>query len=446
MTINESNLSHRGAFYASPENNNALLDILRDTWDPVSNPNGFLSLGVAENTLMHKELISHIESTLKLDSHALGYGDGFDGSHRLRQILSDFLTSWFKPSRPVLPQEVVVTSGVSAAIEACAFSLCDPGDGVLLARPFYRAFLYNLRNRAGLRPVLVSFNGTDPMAAESIKAYERALLEAKQEGITIKALMLCNPHNPLGRCACPQLLHELMRFCQKYKIHLISDEIYGLSCWGNTELPDTSPFHSVLAIDKTNLIDPALVHVLWGMSKDFGVNGMRLGCVVSQSNDDLLRALRANSIFTCPSSLADRATVSILSNAAFVKNFIKKDQQRLAEHYDRITRFLSHHKICFAPSNSGFFIWADLFSFWSPRLGSTVANIGHSDGESSEKWTLEDRLSEHFYKQKIFLAAGKSFGSEDAGWFRLTFALEQDYLDEGLRRVVTALETFYAGS
>jgi aspartate/methionine/tyrosine aminotransferase len=58
-----------------------------------------------------------------------------------------------------------------------------------------------------------------------------------------------------------------MRFCQKYKIHLISDEIYGLSCWGNTELPDTSPFHSVLAIDKTNLIDPALVHVLWGMSK-----------------------------------------------------------------------------------------------------------------------------------------------------------------------------------
>lgn len=39
------------------------------------------------------------------------------------------------------------------------------------------------------------------MAAESIKAYERTLLEAKQEGITIKALMLCNPHNPLGRSA-----------------------------------------------------------------------------------------------------------------------------------------------------------------------------------------------------------------------------------------------------
>lgn len=58
-----------------------------------------------------------------------------------------------------------------------------------------------------------------------------------------------------------------MRFCQKHKIHLISDEIYGISCWGNTEIPDAPPFRSVLAIDKTNLIDPALVHVLWGMSK-----------------------------------------------------------------------------------------------------------------------------------------------------------------------------------
>ena len=70
-----------------------------------------------------------------------------------------------------------------------------------------------------------------------------------------------------GRCASLQLLQEMMRFCQKYRIHLISDEIYGLSCWGTTTTPDALPFHSVLAIDKTNLIDPALVHVLWGMSK-----------------------------------------------------------------------------------------------------------------------------------------------------------------------------------
>lgn len=151
-------------------------------------------------------------------------------------------------------------------------------------------------------------------------------------------------------------------------------------------------------------------------------------------------------IFTCPSSLADRATVSILSDTEFVTSFIKTDQQRLAEYYKRTTRFLSHHKISYRPSNSGFFIWANLFSFWSPRLDSKKAKNESSGGDSIQLWELEDRLNEQLYKYKVFLAAGRSFGNEEAGWFRLTFALKQSYLDEGLRRVVEALETFNAGS
>lgn len=58
-----------------------------------------------------------------------------------------------------------------------------------------------------------------------------------------------------------------MRFCQKYRIHLISDEIYGLSVWDNPESPDESGFHSALSIDPQGLIDSELVHVLWGIAK-----------------------------------------------------------------------------------------------------------------------------------------------------------------------------------
>ena len=58
-----------------------------------------------------------------------------------------------------------------------------------------------------------------------------------------------------------------MRFCQKYRIHLISDEIYALSVWHNAEQPDAPRFTSVLSIDTTDIIDPGLVHVIWGMSK-----------------------------------------------------------------------------------------------------------------------------------------------------------------------------------
>jgi aspartate/methionine/tyrosine aminotransferase len=58
-----------------------------------------------------------------------------------------------------------------------------------------------------------------------------------------------------------------MKLCQRYQIHLISDEIYALSVWKNPEVPYAVEFTSVLAIDLTDIIDPNLVHVLWGMSK-----------------------------------------------------------------------------------------------------------------------------------------------------------------------------------
>ena len=58
-----------------------------------------------------------------------------------------------------------------------------------------------------------------------------------------------------------------MEFCQRHKIHLISDEIYALSVWQNPEVPEAVTFESVLSIDTTGIIDPGLVHVLWGMSK-----------------------------------------------------------------------------------------------------------------------------------------------------------------------------------
>ncbi|TDZ40770.1 putative inactive 1-aminocyclopropane-1-carboxylate synthase-like protein 2 [Colletotrichum trifolii] len=245
-------LSKRGEQYALPANKNKLLEILKDVWHPIDNPQGYLNLGVAENTLMHKELLQYINTKLTVDGAALGYGDSFSGSHRLKNVLATFLTRHFRAARPIQAADLVVTSGVSAAIEACAFTLGNVGDGVLLARPFYKAFPYNLSNRAGLRPVFVSFSGEDPFGPESAAKYEHALLEAREQE---------------GTCASRQTLISYMELCQKYNLHVISDEIYGLSCWENPETPEATTFHSMLSINPDGIINPALLHVLWGISK-----------------------------------------------------------------------------------------------------------------------------------------------------------------------------------
>jgi hypothetical protein len=58
-----------------------------------------------------------------------------------------------------------------------------------------------------------------------------------------------------------------MKFCQKHRIHFVSDEIYALSKYENEEAPDAPSFTSALSIPLDGVIDPELVHVLYGMSK-----------------------------------------------------------------------------------------------------------------------------------------------------------------------------------
>lgn len=58
-----------------------------------------------------------------------------------------------------------------------------------------------------------------------------------------------------------------MRLCDKYGLHLISDEIYGLSVFENPEMKDPVPFTSILSINAEGLMDPRKVHMQWGLSK-----------------------------------------------------------------------------------------------------------------------------------------------------------------------------------
>jgi 1-aminocyclopropane-1-carboxylate synthase len=60
---------------------------------------------------------------------------------------------------------------------------------------------------------------------------------------------------------------EYMRLCQKYQIHLISDEIYALTTFPTNDIPNPEKFVSLLSIPTNDLIDPTLCHVVHGMSK-----------------------------------------------------------------------------------------------------------------------------------------------------------------------------------
>ena len=113
-----------------------------------------------------------------------------------------------------------------------------------------------------------------------IEAYDSAPNPAR-----IKALVIANPHNPLGRCYTVAALQGMMSFCRDRGLHFVSDEAYALSEFGG----DEPKFVSALAlnhrvqkyevIESDSIMDPSFLHVVYTMTKDFGSNGMRMVCL-----------------------------------------------------------------------------------------------------------------------------------------------------------------------
>lgn len=87
-----------------------------------------------------------------------------------------------------------------------------------------------------------------------------------------------------------QTLQAFATFCGKHNLHFISDEIYAQSVFNNAALPNAVPFVSTLTLDISRHMNPAMAHVLYGASKDFCANGLRLGLVCTQ-NEGVLGAM-----------------------------------------------------------------------------------------------------------------------------------------------------------
>ncbi|KAH8426750.1 uncharacterized protein LDX57_004483 [Aspergillus melleus] len=131
-------VSARGRSFAAQQP--AFRDVLSNSWDPQSNPNGIVTLGLAENALMHEEMLDFVNSKIQIDAHTLTYGDGFSESHQLKNALCRFLNRSFCPWTALSTSDLAITSGVSNALECCAWALADPGDYILVGRPYFNPF------------------------------------------------------------------------------------------------------------------------------------------------------------------------------------------------------------------------------------------------------------------------------------------------------------------
>lgn len=188
--------------------------------------------------------------------------------------------------------DIFLHTGAGASINQLFMSIADSGEYCLIPTPFYGAFEFDVSVHTGIHILPINLHKElqdmtiDPHQLESF--YQTATSEGKK----ITSMLITNPENPLAKCYSKQDIETILNFAGKHHIHVVFDEIYGLSTYSQFLDEDTKdPFVSVLSLPYKDLIDPTLVHVVYGLSKDFAVNGFRIGYVIDQFNEPLKKSL-----------------------------------------------------------------------------------------------------------------------------------------------------------
>ncbi|KAJ5903521.1 pyridoxal phosphate-dependent transferase [Penicillium tannophilum] len=375
-----------------------------------------IDLSMAENRLIREEILQLARSAIEnsLCSKHLDWPKGFFGDAELLKIISTVFQNSFGPYAPVESDHIAVTAGAAAGLDAILYNICNPGDGVLVPCPYWSGYdaLFTLHSE--VRPIGVVV----PLLEDSFGQAFITALEGSYENAPcpIKALVLANPHNPLGRPYPRSILEKCITFCQERNLHLISDEVFALSSFTCLDIQDPDPFVSCLSIDPTQFgCDPERVHVVWSMSKDLAASGVRLGCVVTRN-----RPLR-NVV-----GLVASVHVSALSTV-FAKEVLASPQlpallslsaDRLGVSYTTLTTAFKATGIEYFHCHTTVFLLARL--------------APHAD-----TWEEEMTAFRAYMQAGVLLVPGKAYHMPERlkGWMRVTFAVAADELAEGIGRI-----------
>ena len=229
---------------------------IRDFFELVQGRDDVISLGVGEPDFATPWNIREA-AIYSLEKGNTSYTSNL-GLLQLRKLISEYVESFFKVKYDP-DSEVLVTVGVSEAIDLALRALLNPGDEVIYHEPCYVSYSPSIAMAYG-RAVSVATSKEDGFALKA---------ETLAQAITDKSrvLMLNFPTNPTGATISKKDLEEIAKLCLKHDLIIITDEIYS-------ELRYDDPEHVSIASLPGMQERTILLH---GFSKAFAMTGFRLG-------------------------------------------------------------------------------------------------------------------------------------------------------------------------
>lgn len=421
-----STLSHRGNTAAT---NAMRVDLelyyqaLENPYHPQDNPSGAIPMNMAENHLgweLLKAKMEQISGEQKIPDWVASYGDP-TGVLSFREAICSYFEHFLRPDVGLDASRLACSAGATGVIEMTSFLLANPKDTAVIPAPSYPVYTADLRVFSGIQ----RFDLTDDL---SIAALENAQSTIAGSGSQFKLLILTQPDNPTGEIYKRETLETLADWCISKGIHLIVNEIYGLSLLDIThpairvDYQESFAFQTFLSIieDKKS----PYLHFWYSFSKDLGISGFRVGALYSH-NEGLIQGYRNVGLSHCISNHTQWVLQEVLTDVAFMEKFIAHNQQALTENYVSIVTHLKKLSIPYTPSRGSLFVWLNLAEFLSENTAS---------GE--EKLWLEI-----FSQTGILLTPTNGFGHLEKGWFRMVISSQTRLaIKEAMKRLSIFVE------
>ncbi len=358
-------------------------------------PADVLPLWVAEMDFRIAEPIKQA-IRLRLDDDDLGYGmpNAVPG---LQDAVADRLKlfGYRPPTDCVLPLQ-----GTSIGLDYAARAFAGPGDEILILTPLYPPFKRAITS-AGRVPVEVELVDDGTGYRIDMDALEAAVTPAT------RMLMLCNPHNPVGRVFTRAELEALADFVLRHNLWLVSDDLHA----------DLVFEGEMLTIAGISPEIAARTITLYGPSKAFNLPGLQISFAVA-SDKALLDRLKAGSQGTYhgPNVLAQEAALAANTQSA---EWLESVLAYLGENRALVTEFVASQMPSvrhYAPEGT--------YLSWFDFRGSKFPDM-------PAKALME--------ASKVGLNEGADYGKGGAGFARLNFATTREILSQALDQLAAAL-------
>ena len=369
---------------------------IRKFFDIIASMDDVISLGVGEPDFVTPWHIREAAITSLESGHTM-YTSNF-GLMELRLEIAAHIRKLYEVNYDP-SNEILVTVGVSEALDLVMRSILDPGDEVIVPEPTYVSYVPCIALAGGV-PVDV------PTTMENSFQVTASDIESRITPRT-KAILLGYPNNPTGAVMTRDAMLEISNLAIKYDLTVISDEVYDRLVYG----VEHTCFPSLPQMKHKSVL-------LGGFSKAYAMTGWRIGYACA--NADIIEAMMKIHQYTmlCAPIQGQMAALEAL-------RFGETEVENMRLEYDRRRRLMVNGLL-----SIGLDCVDPLGAFYTfPSIRST----GLTSEEFAEQLLLEE---------KVAVVPGSAFGESGEGHVRCCYAVSQKEIEGALERIERFIKKF----